>query len=126
MQIAHPYSHHHNKISMNNKCQECILQCRNSIRNIDSHFLLLKVSGDVRELKRNVSLQSIPSIILIILLLLIFTIMIMIVNEPFIQNDMILRSFFSFLFFLMLGLSRVGRARDKGKFKFIHFQFHLY
>ena len=50
----------------------------------------------------------------------------MIVNEPFIQNDMMLRGFFSFLFLLMLGLSRVERAGDKGKFKFIHFQFHLY
>ena len=32
----------------------------------------------------------------------------------------------SFLFFLVLGLSRVEGASDKGKFKFNHFQFHLY
>ena len=39
---------------------------------------------------------------------------------------MMLNSFFSFLVFLMLGLSRVGGASDKGKFKFIYFRFHLY
>ena len=39
---------------------------------------------------------------------------------------MMLYTLFSFLVFLMLGLSRVGGASDKGKFKFIYFQFHLY
>ena len=39
---------------------------------------------------------------------------------------MMLTGILSFLFFLMLGLSRVRRAKDKGKFKLIHFQFHLY
>ena len=83
MQSAHLYSHHHHLIIRNKKLQESIILPRNLIRNIDLQFFLLKVSGDVKELKKNLSLPFIPLpvIILMIILMLIITIMIMIVNH---------------------------------------------